>query len=338
MRLIQRPQRWLVLAVVWLTAMSTAGVASAHGYRQEPTAMLLASGLTGETGSGSTIGPDGALYVTEGAAGRISRVDVETGEVTTFADGLPQAIYTVGGPMDVEFIDGTAYALVTLVGPFVGGSDTVGIYRIDGPHDFTVVADLGAWSTAHPPIHDLVVPNGVPYAMQRYRGGFLVTDGHHNRVLQVSLDGNIQELIAWSDIVPTGLEVRGKRIYVAQAGPVPHLPEDGRIVTFTTKHPVDTEVASGARLLVDVEFGPSGELYGLSQGFFTPGHAEGTPANPDSGSIVRVNGDGGFDVVYETIDRPTSFEIVGDTAYVVTLGGEVWKIDHLSKPRHGRHH
>ena len=38
-----------------------------------PNATLLATGLQGATGS--TVGPGGALYVTEGAAGRISRVD-----------------------------------------------------------------------------------------------------------------------------------------------------------------------------------------------------------------------------------------------------------------------
>jgi hypothetical protein len=105
----------------------------------------LASGLEGATGSGSTIGPDGALYVTEGAAGRISRVDPQTGAITTFASGLPAAIPAVGlgGPMDVAFIDDTAYALVTLVGPDVGGTDAVGIYRVDGADSFTVVADIG---------------------------------------------------------------------------------------------------------------------------------------------------------------------------------------------------
>jgi hypothetical protein len=28
------------------------------------------------------------------------------------------------------------------------------------------------------------------------------------------------------------------------------------------------------------------------------------------------------------LDRPTSLEFIGDTAYVVTLTGEVWAIDH----------
>ena len=65
-----------------------------------------------------------------------------------------------------------------------------------------------------------------------YRGGLLVTDGHHNRVLRVTLDGEISELIAFDNIVPTGLAVRGGTVYMAEAGPVPHLPEDGKVVSF----------------------------------------------------------------------------------------------------------
>src|SRR5216117_1468716 len=68
-----------------------------------PTATQLVTGLQGAMGS--TIGPDGALYVTEGAAGRISRVDPQTGEKTTFASGLPPAVIGIGGAIDVAFID-----------------------------------------------------------------------------------------------------------------------------------------------------------------------------------------------------------------------------------------
>ena len=39
-----------------------------------------------------TIGPDRALYVAEGVAGRISRIDPDTGHVTTFASGLPKRL------------------------------------------------------------------------------------------------------------------------------------------------------------------------------------------------------------------------------------------------------
>jgi hypothetical protein len=145
--------------------------------------------------------------------------------------------------------------LVTLVGPDVGGSDVVGIHRVDGPNSFTVVADIGQFSLNNPPATSFFVPTGVQYALETYRGGFLVSDGHHNRVLRVTRDGEVSELLAFGNIVPTGLEVRGRTIYMAEAGPVPHLPETGKVVAFTAKSTTATEVASGSPLLVDVEFG-----------------------------------------------------------------------------------
>jgi hypothetical protein len=192
----------LAAAVVAIMTPLDATVASLSA---AGTPTLLSSGLEG--GSGSTIGPGGALYVTEAIAGRISRVDPATGAVTTFASGLPERIAPTGGAMDVVFIGSTAYALVTLVGPDVGGNDVVGIYRVDGPDTFTVIADIGAFSLANPPDTDFFVPTGVQYAIEAYRGGFLVTDGHHNRVLHVTRDGLVSEFMAFGNIVPTGLAV-----------------------------------------------------------------------------------------------------------------------------------
>jgi hypothetical protein len=189
-----------------------------------------------------------------------------------------------------------------------------------------VVADLGAFSIANPPATDFFVPSGVQYALQASGGRLLVTDGHHNRVLRVTRDGQISELRAFGNIVPTGLEVGGRTIYLAQAGPVPHLPEDGKVVAFRPKSPTVREVAAGGRLLVDVEFGPRHRLYALSQGVFPPGNPEGSPALPNTGALVKVNRDGTFTVVIDGLNQPTSLEFIGKTAYVVTLGGEIWKI------------
>src|SRR4030095_9411200 len=88
------------------------------------------------------------------------------------------------------------------------------------------------------------VKTGLQYALQTYRGGFLVTDGHLNRVLQVTLDGQITVLIAFGNIVPTGLAVKGNTVYMAEAGPVPHLPLDGKVVSFGTKSPTAVAVTS----------------------------------------------------------------------------------------------
>ena len=322
----------LVFSTV-LAAMMTPTVATAHPHSSEPVVTRLATGLQGSTGS--TVGPDGALYVTEATAGRVTRIDPKTGATTTFASGLPTPIIGVGGAMDVAFLGRTAYVLVTLVDSTLGGSNIDGIYRVNGPNTFTVVADIGQFASANPPDTDFDVATGLQYAFQAYRGGFLVTDGHHNRVYRVTLDGRVRELIAFGNIVPTGLDVRGTTVYMAEAGPVPHLPETGRIVRFGPRSEAATEVAAGARLLVDVEFGRGHTLYALSQGVFGGGDP-GAPALPNTGALVRADRGGTFSTVVDGLDRPTSLEFIRNTAYVVTMAGEVLKIAKVSKARpHG---
>jgi hypothetical protein len=321
-----------LLSAVALIALTLPGAARAAPPVTPPTSTQLVTGLAG--GSGSTVGPDGALYVTEGFAGRVTRIDAETGERTTYASGLPPSLVGIGGAMDVAFLGGIAYVLVTLVG--FDGSDVVGIYRVDGQDQFTVVADIGAFSLSHPPATPFFVPTGVQYALEPFRNGFLVTDGHHNRVLRVTLDGGITELMTFGNTVPTGLEVWGNTVYMAEAGPVPHLPEDGRILSFTPSSATATQVASGGRLLVDVERGRGGTLFALAQGVHPLGAPDGSPALPDTGELLNVNGDGGFTVVVDGLDRPTSFQVIGNTAYVVTLTGEIWRIDDISEPPYGR--
>lgn len=289
---------------------------------------------------GSAVGPDGALYVTESAAGRISRIDPKHGTVTTFASGFPLSPLAAGGVVDVAFVKGTAYALVTIVGAnFVTGPvppddhTAVGIYRVDGPSSFTLVADIGKYSAANlpPPDFPIGLKTGVQFALQPFRGGFLVTDGHHNRVLRVDRDGEISTLLQLGNIVPTGLAVRGNTIYMTEAGPIPHLPADGKVVTFSLESPTATEIAHGQPLMVDVEFGRGHELFALSQGIGMPGAPPATPAEPNTGKFLRVNDDGSFTVIKDGLDRPTSLKFIGSTAYVVTFAGEVWKFADVGK-------
>ena len=247
----------------------------------------------------------------------------------------PAVIPGLGGVIDVAFVGSTAYALVTLVGPNVGGTSIVGIYRIDGPNSYTVMADIGAFAIANPPNTQFDVPTGLQYAIEAFRGGFLVTDGHHNRVLYVSHDGEVTERMAFENIVPTGLAVSGDTIYMAEAGPTPHVPADGKVVAFKAKAAAATEVASGAPLLVDVELGRGRTLYALSQGVFAGGPPA-SPALPNTGALVTVNGNGSVTVIVDELNLPTSVELIGNSAYVVSLAGEIWKIDNVGTPPYGR--
>jgi hypothetical protein len=342
-----RTKRNVLIVMAALIGLIVPLIASAAPPSGQPGAPQLVTTLPGGAASGSTVGPDGALYVPQPAAGQIWRVDPDSGAKTLYASGLPVRLVgpNFGGVMDVAFIGSTAYALVTVVGTFPDllscpQPKLVGIYRIDSPTSSTMIADIGNYACANlpPPSIAILVLSGVQYSMEPFRGGFLVTDGHHNRVYRVGLDGSVSTMIQFGDIVPTGLAVQGNTIYMAEAGPVPHLPQNGKIVSFQPGSSSATEVAHGAPLLVDVERGRGETLFALAQGFFpcNDPNCAGNPADPDTGSLVKANADGSFTTIADKLDRPTSLEIIGTTAYVITLEGEIWKVDNISGPPYGK--
>lgn len=120
---------------------------------------------------------------------------------------------------------------------------------------------------------------------------------------------------------------------MAQAGPIPHRPEDGRVVRFSRASP-SAELASGRSLIVDVELGHGHEVYVLSQGVWDlppiPEN-EGKPASPDTGRLLRMTEHGRFASVVKGLDRPTSLELIGDSAFVITLTGKVIRIDGVGR-------
>lgn len=321
------------LRAAWIAALFLVGFSSAtlaEGGAMAEKGRLLTSGLQGA--SGATVGPDGALYVVEGALGQVTRINPRNGKRSVFATGLPPAFdfVGIGGAIDVEFIGETAYVLVTLVGEFGGGPD--GIYRITAK-DMTgelPIADLGTFSALNPPSTPFELFHGVQYAMEPVDQGFVVSDGHHNRLLHVTLDGTISELKQYDNIVPTGLAGDVGTLYVAEFGAVPNAPESGKVISLGLLTPaVDRPaVAAGVSMIVDVEFGPDGELYALSQGDLAV-DIPGAPALPDTGRLLKVNDDGTFAILAQGLDRPTSLNFVCDDALVVTLTGNVLKFGHV---------
>jgi hypothetical protein len=325
----------LVAPTMASATMQTGGQGPGGG---EPAESLLADGMKGTVGS--TIGPDGAVYVAEGGIGQVTRVDPRTGAKSAYATGLPISLLPIGGAIDVAFVGRTAYVLVTVVGDDIPDdtvNDVDGIYRVDDSDSYTVIADIGDWSKQNPPPPDIdfFLPRGVQYAMQPIRDGFLVTDGHHNRVLKVTMSGEVSLVEQFGNIVPTGITALGPLVFMAEAGPVPHEPSTGKVVAFALWDPEPRDVASGYSLITDVALGACG-LYAVSQGD-SPGEVEpGSPALPDSGELLKVNHDGTFSVVVDELDLPTSVTFKRDTAYVLTLNGELWKIDDVSSA--GMHH
>lgn len=327
-------------------AMSVAAVsptASAHDQRGPVVTHLTKFG-SDDFNTGSTIGPDGALYVTDGSVGEVLRIDRRDGRVSTYATGLPSKAFQggdIGGPVDVAFMGRTAYVLVTLVSglvfgePFDNGNPNAknGLYRIERDGTPTLIADIGKWSVEHPPEPAFFVDTGAQFAMQPYLGGFLVTDGHHNRVLWVSQQGSIREVATFGNVVPTGLETIAGFVFVTQMGPIPHVPEDGKVLALVPRRE-PLEVASGASMLIDVERGTRGRLYGISQGQWD-GVGEGSRAQPNTGRLVVVGRHGELTPVVDSrgqeliLDRPTSLEFVGNTAYVVSVTGDVYRVEGL---------
>jgi hypothetical protein len=290
------------------------------------------------------------LYVTDPTHGQILRVDPSTGSYTLFASGLPKTPpgWGDGGTFDVTFIGNTAYALVSEVSPDTSLADPSldlhgidGIYRIDGPHSFTIIADIGTYEMANPPppTISLIVPSGVQFSFLPYGDGFVVNDAHLNRVLYVSLDGQITQLLQFGDIVPTGMARWGTDFYMSQAGPLLQgdpASEIGQVVAFNIKTLNPVEVVGGISLPIDVEFGPGRTLYVLSQGTHDIYDYEGSPADPNTGALLRVNPDHTTTTVVGGINRPTSVKFIGNTAYILCYTGEIWKIENLLPSRgHG---
>jgi hypothetical protein len=82
-------------------------------------------------------------------------------------------------------------------------------------------------------------------------------------------------------------------------------------------------------MIVDVEFGPDGELSAISQGELGSLVA-GAPALEKTGKLLKVSGDGSFRVLAENLDRPTSLNFVCGDAHVVTLAGQVLQFNSLA--------
>jgi hypothetical protein len=124
-----------------------AGAHADDGGREARGPHVVVSGLDG--GSGSAVGPDGALYVPEPVSGEVSRIDPESGAATVVASCLPSA--GPGGRRRRRH--GRRVPRVDDVRPHLDGqrgrrgSAVTGIFRVEDEDTCEVVADIGAWTS-----------------------------------------------------------------------------------------------------------------------------------------------------------------------------------------------
>jgi hypothetical protein len=53
----------------------------------------------------------------------------------------------------------------------------------------------------------------------------------------------------------------------------------------------------------------------------------GAPADPDTGALMKVDGDGSLTTIIDGLDRSTLVEFIGNTAYVIIVTGDILKIN-----------
>jgi hypothetical protein len=314
----------LLFVASGLLAAAGALATAALGAAQPPgpsAGELLAEGLAGPLGG--TIGPDGAFYVPNGTA--ITRIDPATGAMTNVAEGLPGS-EEGGGVTDLVFIGTDLYVLTS------GAPDTAnGVYKVEDDDSLELIADIAAFNAANPVDFEDADPAGNPYAIDLLDADtFIVADANHNRLLSIELDGEITEIIAFENLVPTDLAVTADGVYVSFLGPFPHTPETGQVKLVDVAAGTSEDVAAGVPQIIDVEEGPDGQIYALSFGDAST-DPEGPPAVPFTGQVLLVNDDGTFSPIVTGLMLPTSLQFVGTTAYIGTLAGEAWVIENVDE-------
>jgi hypothetical protein len=304
---------------------------------------------------GLAFGPDGTLYVAEGGTGgsestigeceqviapigpytagrtgRISRID-GNGARTTVVDGLPSSQTTpalgslVSGVADVEFVDGTLYALLAGAGCSHGVPDVPNsVIRVNGDGSWNVVADLSAFQSAHPVAHpeeEDFEPDGTWYDMVAVRGDLFAVEPNHGEVDRIGTDGTISRVVdvsaEFGHVVPTSIAYHGS-FYLSNLTEFPLVPGDAEIFHLAPSGQIANTFGQLTGV-VGVAFDAQGRLYALEM-TVCPTDAPCDPT-PFSGAVVRVDRDGSLRTIASGLMFPTAMTFGPDGAlYVSTFG------------------
>jgi hypothetical protein len=338
-----------VTALAVATALGLTRLAPVAKAEESASSIVYATGL--QNPRGLRFGPDGYLYVAEGGLGgatsttpadcqqvpspvgpysggftaRISRIDA-AGVRTDVVTGLPSSQTSpslgtlVSGVADVDFIDGTMYALLAGAGCSHGLLNTHnGIIRVSGG-SAEMVADLSTWQMAHPvknPEPDDFEPDGTWYSMVSVRGSLYAVEPNHGEVVRVTPDGTITRVVDVSalegHIVPTAITYRGN-FFFGNLSTFPIVPGASKVFKLTPSGNL-LERAGGLNTVVGVRFDRRGRMYVLENTVGAPG------PTPGLGRIVRIDPSGRQTVVLDGLNLPTAMTFGPDGKLYVSEWG-----------------
>ena len=305
---------------------------------------------------GLKFGPDGNLYVAEAGTGptlhcrtqscvalqpavfspyfgcptggRISRINPSSGNRVTVVDNLPTSVGTnadgtpadVFGPADVAFMNNTLYVLQSGAGCGHGvPSSTNGIYRINTDGSHTMIADLGAWSIAHPGANnepDDYTPEGNWYNMAVAENNFYALEPNHGNFVKASLDGTVSLVTDISasqgHIVPTALTYKGNFL----VGDLGVFPITGISSVFKiTPSGNMKKIATGFYAIIGIVADQNSNIYVLEMTGGQP-----FPA-PGIGRIRKITANGTVETVISGLSLPTGMTMGPDGNLYVSIWG-----------------
>jgi SMP-30/Gluconolactonase/LRE-like region len=314
-----------------------------------PAASPLSSGLTMvATGLSSPRGfewnADGTLYLALAGHGGDTHIPVVPGY--TIDNGLSSSVVTVAngcttpvvqglvstlweepgwiwGAMDVAFLDGDLYVLVSGAGPsWASPSSRSGVFKVNDDGTMTLVADISSWLPQHPPKvapPEGPSPDGSLFDLTATSDALLLSDAVNGLIIKVTPAGEISTLADLSNDnhpVPTGLAVDADgNVYVGFESAIPYT--DGT-VTIRKIAPDGTvsDAWTGLTRVSDVELGPDGTLYAAE---LSTGNTLDAPYTyPNTGRIVRQTGPDSAEVIAEGLDYPVGLGFGPDGALYVS--------------------
>jgi hypothetical protein len=329
----------LLLSVSW--AAPAPASAQPPGPGLSSNAKVVASGLNNPRGF--TFAPDGALIVAESGSvpagfeaphgpptpmfrpattttGRISRIDLMSGERTTLAEGLPSSASSFGdtlGPANVAYLGSDLYVLIS-AGPIHGWPNYAsGVYKVNPDGTVRMVANLDAFNAKTPV--GLIPPDDElsnPFDMVAANDALWITDGNRNQVYKVTADGTISRVadLSASHPVTTGITATPDgNILTSELTAVPYVEGSGRVMKISASGEA-SPLTRGTTAATGVVAAPDGTVYVLEHSV-----SLGKPPflAPGSGRVAKLGADGTLTTVASGLTFPTIARIGPDGAVYV---------------------